>query len=522
MASPTLFDDSTRTTSTWNKNRVDPFHAYGSVDQSGMQGLKTGEAQGGAALGFGMGAQKRSLNAYDAMAAGQGPSLAQDMMRRQTAQSIAAQQSMAAQAGGAGAFRNASMQGAAQMAAGNQSIAEIRAQEQLAAMQGSAGLASQMAGQGLQQQLGYAGMLNQAQISQMDAANSFALQQRALQEQERMGRFQRRMGWANFGVSTGGKVVEAIGSAVSASDERLKHNIQPAAGNYGAAANMAASINPATFDYNPGAGPAGNRLGVMAQDLEQTPQGAALVADTPQGKMVDTSQAALAGLAISADQEQRLRALEQSAPAGMQGAPSMPMGPQVMQPREVMGRDDLASRRSNVDDSLASRSGPMGDQMMSRVAEARDRLAQTTQAIDAMRQGTMAPVGGMEQRFGPGSVEATRNSVGSEIDRMQAEYDASNPFGVPSGSKPMESTSVQTGQSMGKAGGGGGGMGAGMMGMGAALGGMGGGGGGGGFGGGMQGFGAAMSDERRKRNVASGASLGSTVSQQKVRNAGGF
>jgi peptidoglycan hydrolase-like protein with peptidoglycan-binding domain len=54
-----------------------------------------------------------------------------------------------------------------------------------------------------------------------------------------------------------------------------------------------ASMNaqrPYTFEYLPGAGPAGRRAGVMAQDLERTPLGAATVRSTPQGKMVDVGQ----------------------------------------------------------------------------------------------------------------------------------------------------------------------------------------------------------------------------------------
>lgn len=488
---PTAFGGS-RNTSTWNKNRVDPFYGYGELDQAGMKPLKQGEQAGARALGFGMDAQKRSLSGYEAMAAGQGPSLATDMMRRQTAQSIAAQQSMAAQAGGAGAFRNAAWQGAAQQAAGNQAIAEMRAQEQQAAMQGAAGMSSQMAGQGLQQQLGYAGMLNQAQISQMQAAADFALQQRALQEQERMGRFQRRMGWANFGVTTTGKVAEAVSSAVSASDERLKTNIAPG---QTAASELATAAAPIEFDYTQGAGPEGRRVGVSAQQLEQTPAGRALVIDTPAGKMVDTNQASLAALGIGGEHERRLRALESNAPA---------RGPAIAQPREVI-------RHGNANYTI--------DHQLAREAEAaQERLAATSEAIDTMRAESKMPAPA-PIRFDAGAVGRTRGAVGSEIDRMQAELDQGNPFGVPGGSKVGSggSASVNTGQiASGGGGGGGGGQDVGgiLQGIGGALSGsgggggmgkmMGGGGGGGGFGAGMKGFGAAMSDERRKRMLVDG------------------
>jgi hypothetical protein len=405
---------SSQTTSNWKSNRVDPFFGYGGLQQEGMAGLKGGEAMGGQNFGQALAGQNRALSAYEAMAMGQGPSLAQDMARQQSAQNIAAQQSMAAGAGGAGAFRNAAWQGAAQQAATNQAISQIRSQEQQAAMQGAAGLSSQMAGQGLQQQLGYAGMLNQAQISQMQAAADFQLQQRALQEQERMGRMQRRMGWANFGVSTGGKVVEAIGTAVSASDERLKTNIQPA-----------------------GAGPGFD-------------------------------------------------------PAQYRDAPSAV--PQ-MQARTVVGRDDLAARQDNVLEAYAARSpGARGGLMGGAPASDGGSFGANLAALTNMTGPTSRPA----RRYDADMLGRSLDESGANIDRMQAEYDASNPFGVPGGSNPMESTSVGSGASMGKAGGGGGGGGGGMGSMLSSIGGSMMGGGGGGGGGMMKGMGGAMSDERVK------------------------
>jgi len=50
-------------------------------------------------------------------------------------------------------------------------------------------------------------------------------------------------------------------------------------------------VQPYTFEYDAGAGPAGRRAGVMAQDLERSgPLGAATVRETPQGKVVDVGQ----------------------------------------------------------------------------------------------------------------------------------------------------------------------------------------------------------------------------------------
>lgn len=466
-----------RTTSTWNKNRVDPFYGYGQLDQSGMAGLMGGEQAGTELLGQGVGNMAQSLAAYNAMAAGEGPSLAQNLARQQTATNIASQQAMMAQGRGgsaAGQQRAAALAGQGLQAQSNADVAGIRAQEQIAAMGGAAQLGSQMAGLGAQQQLGYAGMLNDAQISQMNTAAQFQMQQRALQDQERNSRAQRRMGWANFGLNAGGTVIGAILKAIS--DERLKENIQPAGagarfptidqrsagprysamaalspedaaferadmlsvrpeygqahrgrllaynaptsgggsgmpaapgmdgfrfgmeqiagaasgrgdrmgegeglramgdsgksggllsgllsderqkqgmqgGGPSEASALAGSMQPYTFDYRPGSGgPPGRRLGVMAQDLEQSPLGAQLVLDTPQGKQIDVAQAQGAALAMIADQEQRLRRLEGQPTAG-EGAP-----------RETqVDRNGVARvpRPKNIDPQQAQRHDPM-------------------------------------------------------------------------------------------------------------------------------------------------------------------
>lgn len=53
----------------------------------------------------------------------------------------------------------------------------------------------------------------------------------------------------------------------------------------------ASMVQPYTFEYGAGAGPAGRRAGVMAQDLERSgPLGAATVRETPRGKVVDVGQ----------------------------------------------------------------------------------------------------------------------------------------------------------------------------------------------------------------------------------------
>lgn len=68
---------------------------------------------------------------------------------------------------------------------------------------------------------------------------------------------------------------------------------------------------PYTFEYMPGAGPAGRRGGVMAQDLERTRLGAATVRNTPQGKMVDVGQLGGLNAAQIGRLNERVRKLEE-------------------------------------------------------------------------------------------------------------------------------------------------------------------------------------------------------------------
>ena len=300
-----------RNTSNWKKNRVDPFYGYGQLDTSGMDPLRQREAAGGAHYGTGLEGMGQALAQYQGLANGTGPSLAQAMAQQQTAQNIASQQSMAAQAGGPNAYRNAAMAGQAQQAAGAQALAELRMQEQLGAIQGAAGVSSEMAGMGLQEQMGYGQMLNQAQIAQMAQASDFAMQQRAMQEQERMGRFQRRKGWADFGLNAGGTVIGAILSAIS--DERRKHDIVEGDED---ASELAHSLAAIKYEYNDDVGIKGRRLGIKAQDLEKTSAGKVLVIETPKGKEVDVAQATMAALAIGAAHEKRMRKLEARALGG--------------------------------------------------------------------------------------------------------------------------------------------------------------------------------------------------------------
>jgi hypothetical protein len=93
------------------------------------------------------------------------------------------------------------------------------------------------------------------------------------------------------------------------SDERSKMN---ARGGGLAAAQAVGELEPKTYEYRPGYGEPGQRVGVMAQALERTPAGQAIVQETPLGKTVDVGGMSSLALAASSDQEHRLRDIEKA------------------------------------------------------------------------------------------------------------------------------------------------------------------------------------------------------------------
>jgi hypothetical protein len=114
----------------------------------------------------------------------------------------------------------------------------------------------------------------------------------------------------------GKKIAAATGAgsgivgAALISDERKKTGITDGDDDVRA---MLDALKAHDFQYKepsePGAAP-GKRTGVMAQDLEKSMAGRALVHDTPDGKVIDSPQAIGAMLAALADMNKRMRAIE--------------------------------------------------------------------------------------------------------------------------------------------------------------------------------------------------------------------
>lgn len=103
----------------------------------------------------------------------------------------------------------------------------------------------------------------------------------------------------------------AAGLALAFSDEKAKKNIKSDSGEV---QEFLDSIESKSFEYlDPKAKGAadGKRFGVMAQDLEKSKMGKSLVKDTPQGKMVDTSQGTMSVMSALGQINRRLKAIEE-------------------------------------------------------------------------------------------------------------------------------------------------------------------------------------------------------------------
>ena len=100
----------------------------------------------------------------------------------------------------------------------------------------------------------------------------------------------------------------AQAGATYASDEKLKTEISPAELKL---RDFLDKLAPAKYQYKDEARfGKGERTGVMAQDLEKTPVGKAMVIDTPEGKMVDYGQGFSTMLASQVELHKRLKEVE--------------------------------------------------------------------------------------------------------------------------------------------------------------------------------------------------------------------
>lgn len=298
---------------------------------------------------------------FDALAAGEGPSLAQAQLEAQSGRNIAAQMALAGQARGgnmAGMSQAAAATGTGMALQTNQQMAELRANEQLGAMQAGAGLAGQMAGMSSDRELGMMGMGQQAFGAQVAGDMAWRLAQQEAAQRKREANRAFGLGVADRGL---GAIEAGANIAGTFSDRVLKRDIKPAkspiamlllgkgedddacphCGRPGCAAEhetesmgsddgdedegpslvrrLAArdafkKLKPYEYEYNDEGRekgmPEGKVLGVMAQDLEKSEAGRELVDEKNGRKWIDGRKALSLVLAGAADHEARLAALE--------------------------------------------------------------------------------------------------------------------------------------------------------------------------------------------------------------------
>ena len=311
-------------------NRVGP-----QVDQTGYNVDRTRDTLASQQQNAGLGMLYRTAMGQS------GPSVAQMQAGNQVAQAAANMRAQAASARGGGGNAAAAMRtairqgGAAGVAAANQG-GILRAQEQLAAQQAYMQGASQVRGaeqarmgQSANWAFGNTGA-QQANQRQNDQQSNFMEGIRTgvntANQQGQMGREDLRergyrglnrasleqegqdQGWFGKLLGTVGSGLAAVGPLAVASDERLKTGVGNGAGEIRSALD---NLSPKSFEYKDGANGEGERLGIMAQDLEKSKYGKSIVQKDGDGmRMVDGGGGLNMALAAIADLHQRMKKFE--------------------------------------------------------------------------------------------------------------------------------------------------------------------------------------------------------------------
>ncbi len=299
------------------------------------------------------GAQEQLLGDLQKQAAGEGPSLAQfeaDRMRDANLnQSLALAASQPGVSAGL-ALRQAQQQaGAGGIAAAQQATAgrmqeQLNAQGQLGALAGQIRAGDmQTRGQDLQfrgQDIGLAQSNQQANLQQqalndamsryytsqsigMDQADfqrQLAARQLDLQNQQAYNNALAGLAGANMqGQAAGtGALLGGLGTLGGAgilalSDERAKENIKQSDSEE--ISDFLRSIRAVNYDYVGDDMPK-SQVGVLAQDIEQTPVGASMVVDTPGGKMLNVGSGLGVALNALSQINERLERLENKGKRG--------------------------------------------------------------------------------------------------------------------------------------------------------------------------------------------------------------
>lgn len=255
-------------------------------------------------------AQGRLTQALEQRATGQGPSLADVQMKSAQSRNLAQQLAAAAamRGGNPAAAQRTVLQAGAQAGrdvAQQAQAARIQEQQQAQALLAQQLNAQQsMAAQNIQNLLkqGY-----DYSTAYELAKNQAAQQTWAARNQANMAQYQADQQMLGSLIGAGGSLAAA---AITKSDKNSKENIKSGAKDV---QKFLDALAAKSYNYKdasePGAAP-GKRVGIIAQDLEKSDMGKALVINSPSGKMVDTVQGFGAVLAAQSELNKRLKKLE--------------------------------------------------------------------------------------------------------------------------------------------------------------------------------------------------------------------
>jgi hypothetical protein len=215
-------------------------------------------------------------------------------------------------------IRDQSWNEQAQVAAAQDAINKFNTQNRIDTQQGNIdrNLQAQIANQQNQQSVNN---------KNADIANQETLYNRAARQQQFENEMARAKELSNARVTTtstgsgtskgssGQDTANTIGSIASIigafySDEEKKENIERTTSDD--IDDFLDHITGYEFNYKPEVRQGGRHMGVMAQDLERTPEGRSVVIDTEGGKMVDGGKLASIAMAVVSDLNKRVRQLE--------------------------------------------------------------------------------------------------------------------------------------------------------------------------------------------------------------------
>ena len=258
--------------------------------------------------------QMQQAQQLQGVASGQQQGAGELAVQRQVANAQAAQQAQAMSARG-GANAALAFRGAANnTAAVGLSGAGQAQQAALTDQQTAQGQLSNVLNQGRGQDQSQIG-LQQTQYANNNAANLGYLNGLSSMDQGQLNAATSAYGATQSNPGMLGGLINgaggAIGKAIMASDARLKTDVRSGGDDIDA---MLDGLVAKTYRYKDAKHGDGPRAGIMAQDLERSKAGRALVVDLPTApgyKGVDVNKALSAALASAARLNERLRKLEQ-------------------------------------------------------------------------------------------------------------------------------------------------------------------------------------------------------------------